>query len=194
MKRNADGDVLIECVDGFATPLLLTTLSPKSAADRNDGISQCLITSAVKRKLLAIEGFPQPLRHPSSPACRIGPSGERGMGMFATRKLRNGEYICAERPLFVMPASTSLMGELSETLAVEMTIESYQQVILREREMLSELAFERMEPEKYEQFMSLANWWVQLVGSWLCYLADLPRPELSDIWLTLVIFTMVAGR
>lgn len=161
LRPNVDGDlVLTGGAYGRRMTMLYTTQPPSLNDDDPDGQSECYMTPATKQQLLATNNYPQPLRQYSSPAFRIGPAGHCGLGMFATRTIRNGEYICTERPIMVMPAATTAFGEVSPALAANMTYGSMQKIVLAERELAHEVMFKRLKPKQQEEYMSLANWYV----------------------------------
>lgn len=140
--------------------MVFTTQPTKLENDDPDGHSECYMLLATNQLLLATKDYPQPLRQCSSSAFRIGPAGHCGLGMFATRTIRNGEYICIERPMIVMPSSTLIYGNVSDELSLDMTYEKLQQIMLAERELALEVMFKRLPPKQQEQYMSLANWYV----------------------------------
>ncbi|EIM92660.1 SET domain-containing protein [Stereum hirsutum FP-91666 SS1] len=159
LKPNADGDLLLTSGSSYGRPttILFTTQPPNVKDDDPDGQSECYMSPATKQLLLATKNYPQPILQYSSPAFRIGPAGKCGLGMFATRTIRNGEYICIERPIMVMPAGTTIFGEVSRELSVNMTYGSMQQIMLAERELAHEVMFKRLKPKQQEEYMSLAN-------------------------------------
>ncbi|EIM90812.1 SET domain-containing protein [Stereum hirsutum FP-91666 SS1] len=136
------------------------TLDDRS--DANDR-SECYLSDTDKRALLAIKGYPQPLRpNPSSKslAYRISPAGDHGMGMFARRTIRHGEYICTERPLLVMPSANGIMGNVSPELDANMAYEEMQRIFLAELEQALETLLKRMTPQQQTEYLSLANYHV----------------------------------
>lgn len=164
LRTAVDGDLMLIGSSMRATSkiMLFTTQPrrPEFGHEDTDGQSECYMSVTDKRTLLAIEGYPQKLRPNVSsvpPAYRIGPAGDRGMGMFASRAIRHGEYICSERPLLVAPAAIGIMGDVSRELSVNMTREELQRITLAELEMVLETMFKRLKQEKQEEYMSLAN-------------------------------------
>lgn len=163
LKPNADGDLVLTSGSSYGRPrtILFTTQPPNVKGDDPDGQSECYMSPATKQQLLATKNYPQRLLQDSSPpAFRIGPAGKCGLGMFATRTIRNGEYVCTERPIMVMPAGTTVFGEVSRELSVNMTYGSMQQIMLAERELAHAVMFKRLKPKQQEEYMSLANWYV----------------------------------
>lgn len=164
LKPNVDGDLVLtsgRSPYGRPTTILFTTQPPNVKDDDPDGRSECFMSPATKQLLLATQNYPQPLlQYSSPPAFRIGPAGQCGLGMFATRTIRNGEYICTERPIMVMPVATTVLGEVARELSEKMTYGSLQQIMLAERELVQEVMFKRLKPKEQEQYMSLANWYV----------------------------------
>lgn len=77
--------------------------------------------------------------------------------MFATRKIKNGEYICIERPLIVCPSSLSTLGSFSRSLERNITQREYNNIALSETESWLKIAFDRITRERQRQYLSLAN-------------------------------------
>lgn len=152
---------------------MLFTTQPRNldfGHEDTNGHSECYMSVNDKRTLLAIEGYPQKLRSTASsepPAYRNGPAGDRGLGMFASRAIRHGEYICSERPLLVAPAVISIMGDVTRELSMNMTREECQRITLAEMEMALETMFKRMKPEKQEEYTSLANRYASPRRRWM---------------------------
>ncbi|KAK7435777.1 hypothetical protein VKT23_019475 [Stygiomarasmius scandens] len=74
-----------------------------SLAEYPDSCSECMITGRAKRKILNTPGFPEPLPRPNPPFFRISDSPGKGLGMFATRDIKMGDLIIAERALLIIP-------------------------------------------------------------------------------------------
>uniref|UniRef100_D8Q2M2 SET domain-containing protein n=1 Tax=Schizophyllum commune (strain H4-8 / FGSC 9210) TaxID=578458 RepID=D8Q2M2_SCHCM len=137
---------------------MFTTI-PANARSRKDellrdGTTEVMLDAATKRKLYAQPGFPKPLTQPSSPAHRISPAGEKGLGMFATRPLHAGDLILAERPLMVRALGAPLytgpqMGLFrNPSSLVSRVIDKEYQI---------EVMMQRMVPKNRNAFLTLAN-------------------------------------
>ncbi|KAI0072495.1 SET domain-containing protein, partial [Panus rudis PR-1116 ss-1] len=62
----------------------------------------CVITSQANEAIRALPNFPEPVKVLDPPAHEIRVHKDFGLGMFATRDLNVGDFIMAERPLFIM--------------------------------------------------------------------------------------------
>ncbi|KDR74827.1 hypothetical protein GALMADRAFT_123513 [Galerina marginata CBS 339.88] len=86
--------------------MVLTTIPPIACDGKldPDGHTQWLVHRETKAKLLNAPGYPRPVPKPDGPSAYVVRSTHNmGMGMFATRDIKIGEFIFAERPLFVGP-------------------------------------------------------------------------------------------
>jgi len=134
----------------------VVSIPPKSV-DRPvdpDGHAECIISSDDKKRL-----FDCPLflteRVPQAKPNTINIKGcaTGGLGMFAARDITYGELLFAERPLLVNPA-----GCVSYFYPVDgYTLEDHLKLASIEEEQQLEQAFRRMDDDKKDAYMALAN-------------------------------------
>ncbi|KAJ7575644.1 hypothetical protein C8J56DRAFT_738716, partial [Mycena floridula] len=67
------------------------------------GFTECLITGWTRKSALNYPGFPSLVPTPSKPAHRIAQTPNKGLAVFAARKLVAGELLFAERSLLIVP-------------------------------------------------------------------------------------------
>ncbi|KAK0201061.1 hypothetical protein DFS33DRAFT_1101634 [Desarmillaria ectypa] len=118
------------------------------------GWSQCLLSGYLKRRLGSISGFPRPLKETEDKTYVISSAPGKGLGMFATRKIKMGDLIADERPLMVVPLA---MGLSVSPVKEGMTKEETGQAILDHSEGITCPVFERMHEESQKKFMELHN-------------------------------------
>jgi hypothetical protein len=135
--------------------LIMVTVPPKGskmAADENDH-SEWITHGATKPRVFDAPGFPKRVPKPTggAPACEVKMTPNMGMGVFATRDIKFGELVFAERPLLVKPMNAN---------ALELVIpmgSKYNGFIFREEEKVLEAAVSRMSPANQAAFRALAN-------------------------------------
>ncbi|OCH89358.1 SET domain-containing protein [Obba rivulosa] len=131
------------------------TTIPRSFLDArcNDpaGETECILRGGMKEAILAQPGFSCGVPAPLETAHTINPVPGRGLGMFATRELRYGDLIFAERPLIVAPAAYMTRAPPTET--GEPSLEW----LFMEWEDLLKAAVGRMSTENQEAYRALAN-------------------------------------
>ncbi|OCH90024.1 SET domain-containing protein [Obba rivulosa] len=66
-----------------------------------DGVTECILYAGMKEVLLAQPGFPRRVPRPRRQAYRLREIGGAGLGLVATRQIKPGEMIFAERPLVI---------------------------------------------------------------------------------------------
>ncbi|KAF8876952.1 hypothetical protein BD779DRAFT_127291 [Infundibulicybe gibba] len=130
-------------------------------AEYPDGWSECLVSDKIKDEILSTPGFPAPLVHPPK-AHRIGPVPGKGLGIFATRDLDMGDLVYVERPLLVIP-SRAAHAKIGTPL--DWTKEKSKRATMFVVNQQYYRAFERLEPEAQDAFLSLANIHTE-DGSW----------------------------
>jgi SET domain len=121
-----------------------------------DGHSEWIVNGPTKAKVINAPGYPQPVPKPKAsygaqPAYVIKPTPDMGLGVFATRDIKMGELIFAERPLLVTPCA--IMG----TSENEYNLKTQKAILMMEWEKTLEIAVDRMEAEDKNAFMELAN-------------------------------------
>lgn len=76
-----------------------------------------------------------------------------GLGLYATRNIRSGELIIAERPLVLVVAQLKVSNRSNPSFTLEQCL----QIALAEKEQELRLLIDRMLPEDQAEFMALAN-------------------------------------
>lgn len=106
--------------------------------------------------MITYPGFPTSLPRPTNPIpyeVRAAPG--MGLGLYATRNIRSGELVIAERPLLLVSPMMGLEGR--GHIPATASLEEYKQVLLAEKEQVLRFLFDRMLPEDQTAFMALAN-------------------------------------
>ncbi|KAF7289294.1 Aldehyde dehydrogenase [Mycena indigotica] len=114
--------------------------------------TECLFVPETKQIFLNTSGFPKPLPPaPTRPAFCVAPSPGKGMGLFSTRNIKQGEIILHERPLLIAPVAvfSNTPAHFSEAQIVQHS--------LNEFERFAEVSVNRMTPQRRAAFMSLHN-------------------------------------
>ncbi|KAL1755469.1 hypothetical protein FB107DRAFT_290811 [Schizophyllum commune] len=125
-----------------------------TAAERQDSWCDAVVDAATKREIFSQPGFPRPVPRPSTPAHRIAPAGDKGLGVFATRNIKGGELILAERPLLMTPAT---IPPMSTNIPNHFTLQQLTLAKMADWEIYLKQFVKRMLPDRYEKFMALAN-------------------------------------
>ncbi|KAF7297880.1 SET domain-containing protein [Mycena chlorophos] len=117
-------------------------------------VTECLFVRGTREILLETPGFPQrlPPTPSNGPAFRVAPSPGKGLGLFSTRALKQGEVILTERPLLMTPIAvrTTHPQTFSEAESVQHS--------LNEFERFAQHAVNRMEDEsRRKAFFELQN-------------------------------------
>ncbi|KAF8876962.1 hypothetical protein BD779DRAFT_1677572 [Infundibulicybe gibba] len=120
-------------------------------AENPDGWSKCLVADKIKDKIPSSPGFPAPLAHPPK-VHRIGSAPGKGLGIFATHDLDVGDLIYAERPLLVLPSCTK---NIRIGYPQDWTGEQVEWTTMFVWNQQCYRAFERLEPEAQDAFLSL---------------------------------------
>ncbi|EEB94645.1 hypothetical protein MPER_06507, partial [Moniliophthora perniciosa FA553] len=115
--------------------------------DDPDGWTECYITARAKRKILKTPGFPEPLPRPTQPDCfRVVDLPGKGRGIIATKDIKWGDLILAERALIIFPAGFPsagyLKGSISE-IPKHFTIAQRRQAIMMNIERDLDIMFKR---------------------------------------------------
>ncbi|KAF9036932.1 SET domain-containing protein, partial [Hymenopellis radicata] len=114
--------------------------------------SQCCLLDKIKSRVTNTLGFPTQPAQPAIPAHRVGSSPLSGLGMFATRNIKQGDLILSERALIIFPAAVPYSADVSGLSAQDL-----QRVVLHSGEKLVERLFDRMNPGQKKAYMSLHN-------------------------------------
>jgi hypothetical protein len=137
----------------------ITTIPPKyfDAPDDPERHTECIMTGRAKNHLFACPPFltePVPKPKPSTVAMKESPTG--GIGIFAGRDIQYGQLLIAERPLLITPAAHTYKIRGGDWVH-DYTYEDHIKIMLFEREQLLELAFNRMDEDRKDAYMALAN-------------------------------------
>lgn len=118
-------------------------------------ITECYISGYLKRKIASTPGVGAALPVPPEKVYRISEASGKGLGMYATQDIRAGDLIVAERPLLIAPRSVSTArdGEIPEHL----TMHQIHQVVIHDTEQVYSVLLERLDPDRKNAFMKLAN-------------------------------------
>ncbi|KAJ6593480.1 hypothetical protein B0H19DRAFT_1365554 [Mycena capillaripes] len=101
--------------------------------------------------LTSLPRFPQPLIHPKTPAFRVANVPGKGVGLFSTRSLAEGDFILSERPLIINSVGLQI------PIPPHFTYEQFVHLLLIESEKGLKVAVDRMRPDHRAAFMALAN-------------------------------------
>ncbi|KAJ7573219.1 hypothetical protein C8J56DRAFT_1132397 [Mycena floridula] len=113
--------------------------------------SVCLITKHVRNLVVNHPGFPRDVQQNSTPVYRIGQTQDKGLGMFATRKILRGEFVLDERPLVFLPRSARVGNVQWYSEGQIMQIMKY------EMERVFEIAVDQMTDDEKKDLMALQN-------------------------------------
>jgi hypothetical protein len=154
--REFSGDT----VDYSENAIILTTLPSMNLGatldDEPDNWTECILAGHIKRRILSTPGFPRSVEKTAGGKVnhRVGPSPFGGLGVFATRPVRTGDLIVAERPLLISPRG---FREAVLSSSKGLTQEEMIQVQMQEWEEQLGIALKRMTDENRKAFMALAN-------------------------------------
>ncbi|KAJ7668703.1 hypothetical protein DFH06DRAFT_1084872 [Mycena polygramma] len=123
-------------------------------AEPDEPVSECLFYPGSKEVLMNLAGFPQPLKHPATPAFCVNVAPGKGLGLFSTRPLKAGELILSERPLFVAAPSAVMAFDLSSLM---LSAAERDQILTDEMEKLYQVSVDRMRPDDRAAYMALAD-------------------------------------
>lgn len=123
-------------------------------ADSLDGWTECIFDGPdAKQIIVSTPGFPKPVPKPDHVSHSIGITKTANLGMTATRNLKMGDLVYAERPLLMAYHGTRVSAELPPNTTREQMI----QVAIQEWEELLKISFDRMLPERQAAYLALAN-------------------------------------
>ncbi|TCD67262.1 hypothetical protein EIP91_000339 [Steccherinum ochraceum] len=127
----------------------LSTKMPK------DGVSECYISGYMKRKIASTPGIGARIPQCKEKVYEVAASYGKGLGMFATRDLKMGDFILAERPLLIVPSKqvTARQGAIPTGL----TMQQIKKTLMQDTEVVYKCLVDRMEPPQHAAFMALAN-------------------------------------
>jgi hypothetical protein len=146
----------LDSKDSSSDDLIMTTMPPTKARGDSHNQTQCLTRHATKLKVLNQPGFPQPVPKPAHLNYVVKQTDKMGKGVFATRDIKFGELIFAERPLLVVPANFNVSG--IDPNSVHYSMEQHKHMIMAEWEKkLNIVVEERMTEEDRKAFKELQN-------------------------------------
>jgi hypothetical protein len=85
-------------------------MPPTKAPGDSHNQTEWMARNATKLKVLNQPGFPRPVPKPAHLNYVIKQTDKMGKGLFATRDIKFGELVFAERPLLVVPANCNTSG------------------------------------------------------------------------------------
>ncbi|KAF9474369.1 SET domain-containing protein [Pholiota conissans] len=131
--------------------MVLLTIPPRGspAAVDDSEHTEWVTLEATKPRVFNVPGFPKPVPKPNAnaPVYEVRTTPEMGMGVFATRNIKAGELIFAERPLLVVPINANMLE-----LNVQPTMGLYGQY-----EQILEASVSRMSEVNQVAFRALMN-------------------------------------
>lgn len=128
--------------------MVFTTVSGGS---QGDGTTGCIFRGTEWRKIAAIPNFPKTYKKPGQPRHRIGSVPNMGLGMFATRDLKAGDVILAERPIAVIPRKLGLLAASGQGSDL------YPEKVRAEWNKQLQMLVDRMSPDNRKAFNELTN-------------------------------------
>ena len=135
--------------------IVMTTMPPTRAPGDPHNQTEWITRHATKAKVLSIPGFPHPVPEPAKLSYVVQETEKMGKGVFATRDIKFGELIFAERPLIMIPSNCNI---LQFNPPAHYTIEQVKRVIMTELEKKLEIVVEqRMKEEDRKAFKELHN-------------------------------------
>ncbi|PPQ93633.1 hypothetical protein CVT25_000819, partial [Psilocybe cyanescens] len=140
--------------------LLMTTIPSINGGDLPDpdGHSEWIVTGPTKTRVLNAPGYPLAIPKATGlPAYELRSTQDMGLGVFATRDIKVGELIFAERPLLVLPRNIGLLAPGVSVPLGSADLHGSRMAILKESEKTLEIAVGRMSPENQKAFKGLAN-------------------------------------
>ena len=143
-----------DCLEYDAKTFVITTipardedLSVHTSTERSDGWTEAIIDGNTKRAIFAPRTFPASISRPSSIA-RCVELTDGGKGLFATRRLNQGELILAERPLVMVPRALVSGDKISAISIIPVS---------NDTGALLDVLVKRMLPDRREVLLKLAK-------------------------------------
>nr|GAT49083.1 predicted protein [Mycena chlorophos] len=127
---------------------------PPNVAETGEPVTECSFLLGTKQIFLDTPGFPEPLPlgpSPNDPGWRVAPIPGKGVGLVATRALKQGEIILTERPLLIIPAFVDC------PVPESFTQEQKMQHVFDEWERFAQPSVERMTEWRRRVFFELYN-------------------------------------
>ncbi|KAF8996661.1 hypothetical protein BDQ17DRAFT_911573 [Cyathus striatus] len=117
------------------------------------GVTQCILPSELKSRILGIPGFPRTPCLPQAQVYHIGPTISKGFGLFSTANIKLGQLIVTERPLLLIHFHTTLCTKN----VYKITPHSTTSMMSALSGALIDLLVTRMTPENQRAFLALHN-------------------------------------
>ncbi|EMD40286.1 hypothetical protein CERSUDRAFT_121094 [Gelatoporia subvermispora B] len=136
----------ITCTKVMSIPPRRSDGSPMDS----DGTTECIIYAGMRDAIFRTPGFPARVPWPRKPAHTLENIAGVGWGMFATRDIKMGELIYAERPLLLSKVSWTSSRGYDD-------IEQATKGAFIEAEEKLEETLQRMTPARQEAFRNLYN-------------------------------------
>ncbi|KAL1755487.1 hypothetical protein FB107DRAFT_290823 [Schizophyllum commune] len=134
--------------------VIYTTIATAGASE--DCVTEAMLDIETRDALFSQPGFPEPLIHQRAPAYHIGPAGDKGLGMFATRRLRTGTLIVNERPLTFQPSRRTVHDTCGQP-SCHAAPAKFVKYTRAEQEGHLETMLSRMTQKRRESFLSLKD-------------------------------------
>ncbi|KAF7315058.1 SET domain-containing protein [Mycena indigotica] len=127
-------------------------------APPNEPVSECCLPPETVANLLKIPGFPHPMQPIVEVLFRLGESPEKGLGLFATRAITQGEVLLDRRPLLVSSMSQRpLTTKALEAMIAKISLTGQPPNPHKILSSSMETIVGRMRPENRAAYMALAN-------------------------------------
>jgi hypothetical protein len=171
---------------------VVTTIPPRVVGNPpdTDGNTEWIVLGKTKQRVLGANPAQyrfQPVPKPSGGADSyvVKSTPTMGKGVFATRDIRMGDIIFAERPLVITPCA--ITPPLSEMMRRDEELSKYSmevvfKVLLFEEELQMEVAVGRMDPERREKFLALTNTHTVDGSGPLCGIVRTNMYGCSELW------------
>ena len=154
--REASGDTVEYSENTIVFITLPHVDSDATLDDEPDNWTECILAGHMKRRILSTPGFPRPVKKTAGGRVnhRVRPSPFGGLGMFATRPVRTGDLIVAERPLLISQRGFEVKvgsgpGGLTQAEMIQVHMQEWEEQL--------GIALKRMTDENRKAFMALAN-------------------------------------
>ncbi|TCD67250.1 hypothetical protein EIP91_000327 [Steccherinum ochraceum] len=129
---------------------IITQLPPATAAEAS---TVCMVSGRMARIIVNTPDIGTAVPRPTPSTYCIKEAPGKGLGMYATRDIRAGELIVAERPLLIVPVSMYARRPYPSTVTKEQGL----QVMMADTEREYEVMLEKMAPANRAAYMALAN-------------------------------------
>ncbi|OCH90026.1 SET domain-containing protein [Obba rivulosa] len=116
----------------------------------DDGVTECILYAGMKDAIFAQPEFPKPVPRPRRQVYRLQEVEGAGLGLVATRKIKAGEIIFAERPLVVSKAAWMGGRKIDDPAYKEKAAWTDSNDLLK-------FVVNRMDPKRRKAFKALAN-------------------------------------